>query len=334
MKIFTYGCGAFGLALSTVLSDNGHKIFVYTRNEISKNEINEKHTLEKHLGDRQIGKNIVATNDFNELNDSEYLLICVPSKAYKNAINELNIHLKRKINIINATKGLESSTDSRISEFVFKNLNKNYILNFASILGPGFAKEIIEKKLTCVNAVSSDSNYAQEIQKLFSNEYFRVYTASDLIGAEFASSIKNSIAIASGMLEGLGYEENTKAALVTRGLYEMAKISVELGAKKDTFFGLCGLGDLMLTCNSSESRNFSFGYKIGTKNSAKEIVENNTITIEGLYTTKVINNLAKMHRIEMPIISTLYEILFNFKTPSIEIKRVMKRPLKEENFTF
>lgn len=334
MKIFTYGCGAFGLALSTVLSDNGHKVFVYTRNEISKNEINEKHTLEKYLGNRQIGKNIIATNDFNELNDSDYLLICVPSKAYKDAINELNIYLKRKINIINATKGLESSTDSRISEFIFNNLNNDYILNFASILGPGFAKEIMEKKLTCVNAISNNLNYAQEIQKLFSNEYFRVYTASDLIGAEFASSIKNSIAIASGMLEGLGYEENTKAALVTRGLYEMAKISVEFGAKKDTFFGLCGLGDLMLTCNSDKSRNFSFGYKIGEKNSAKEIVENNTITIEGLYTTKVIYNLAKMHKIEMPIISTLYEILFNFKTPSIEIKQVMKRPLKEENFTF
>ena len=202
----------------------------------------------------------------------------------------------------------------------------------ASILGPGFAKEVCLHNLTCLNSVSTSLTFAKEIQNLFSNNYFRVYVSNDVIGAEYASSIKNAIAIASGLMKGLGYNENTKSALITRGLAEMTRFGLKMGANKDTFFGLTGVGDLVLTCNSNESRNFTFGYLIGQRKDAKKVIEENKITIEGLYTIKVIHDLANTYHIETPIINALYDILYEFKDIRLTVKNLMLRPLKMESF--
>ena len=209
MRIFTLGSGAWGLALSNVLTENGNEVFVYTRHNENKNEINNSHTLSKYLPGVYLNKNILAVNDFAILNESDYVLLAVPSKSIKDAIDELNEHLNKKIRIINATKGLEPSTNKRIQEYISLNLKKEYFCDLASILGPGFASEVCKHNLTCLNSVSSSLEFAKEVQNLFSNNYFRVYVSNDVIGSEYGSSIKNAIAIASGLIKGLGFNENT-----------------------------------------------------------------------------------------------------------------------------
>lgn len=332
MKIFTLGSGAWGLALSNVLAENGNEVFVYTRHIENKNEINSSHTMSKYLPDVYLNKNILAVNDFSKLNESDYVLLAVPSKSIKDAIDKLNEHLSKKIKIINATKGLEPSTNKRIQEYISLNLKKEFFYELASILGPGFASEVCKHNLTCLNSVSSSLDFAKEVQNLFSNNYFRVYVSNDVIGSEYGSSIKNAIAIASGLIKGLGFNENTKSALITRGLAEMTRFGVKNGANKDTFFGLTGVGDLVLTCNSEESRNYRFGYLIGKSQNAKKVIEENKITIEGLYTIKVIHQLAKEENIDTPIINALYDILYEFKDINLTVQNLMLRPLKMETF--
>ena len=327
MRIFTLGSGAWGLALSNVLAENGNQVFVYTRHIESKNEINNLHTLSKYLPDVFLNKNILAVNDFALLNESDYVLLAVPSKSIKDAIDELNERLNKKIKIINAP-----STNKRIQEYISLNLNKEFLCDLASILGPGFASEVCKHNLTCLNSVSSSLEFAKEVQNLFSNNYFRVYVSNDVIGSEYGSSIKNAIAIASGLIKGLGFNENTKSALITRGLAEMTRFGVKNGANKDTFFGLTGVGDLVLTCNSEESRNYRFGFLIGKSLNAKKVIEENKITIEGLYTIKVIHQLAKEENIDTPIINALYDILYEFKDINLTVQNLMLRPLKIETF--
>ena len=310
MKIFTLGSGAWGLALSNVLAENGNQVFVYTRHIESKNEINNLHTLSKYLPDVFLNKNILAVNDFALLNESDYVLLAVPSKSIKE----------------------EPSTNKRIQEYISLNLNKEFLCDLASILGPGFASEVCKHNLTCLNSVSSSLEFAKEVQNLFSNNYFRVYVSNDVIGSEYGSSIKNAIAIASGLIKGLGFNENTKSALITRGLAEMTRFGVKNGANKDTFFGLTGVGDLVLTCNSEESRNYRFGFLIGKSQNAKKVIEENKITIEGLYTIKVIHQLAKEENIDTPIINALYDILYEFKDINLTVQNLMLRPLKMETF--
>ncbi len=330
MKFFTIGSGAWGLALSNVLSENGHHVFVYARNNELINEINEFHKASKYLSDVNLHSNLVATNDFNLINESDFVLIAVPSKSIKDVVLKTNETLNKKTDFINATKGLEPSSNKRIQEYLIENLKPEVLNYLASILGPGFAYEVCKHNLTCLNSISFNLDYAKKVQKIFSNAYFRVYVSDDVIGAEFASSIKNAIAIASGIIKGLGYNENSKAALITRGLAEMARFGINEGAKKDTFFGLTGVGDLVLTCNSTESRNYSFGYKVGKEKDVKKIVESNTQTIEGLYTIKVIYDLAKLKKIDTPIIDALYDIFYIYKDIEKVVNDLMLRPLKSE----
>lgn len=330
MKIFTFGSGAWGLALSNVLAENGNQVFVFSRSLDTAYELNNFHTSKKYLPEIILNENIKGTNELNEINSCDYLLIAVPSKAIKDIVDKLNFTLSKKIKIINATKGLEPTSNKRIQAYILDNLNNNYIENLASILGPGFAIEVCKHNLTCLNSVSENLDYAKTIQRLFSNNYFRVYASTDVRGAEYGSSIKNAIAIASGLMKGLGFNENTKAALITRGLTEMTRFGVKNGAKKETFFGLTGVGDLILTCNSTESRNFSFGYNVGITKDAKKVREENHITVEGLNTIKVIHKLSCEMDIDVPIINALYDILFEYKDIISTVQNLMLRPLKTE----
>ena len=330
MRIFTIGSGAWGIALSSVLVKNNHYVEIFTRHESLINEYNEKQTINKYFENIKLPSNLIFTCDFSRINDFDAVLIAVPSKNIKEISEKINQTLKHKVLFINATKGLEPTSNARIQEFMIKNINPELLGGLASILGPGFAKEVVLENITCVNSVSSDEKIGEKVQKLFSNNYFRVYYTSDVIGAEFASSIKNAIAIASGILYGLGYKENSKAALITRGLNELTRFGLKKGAKKETFFGLSGVGDLLLTCNSTESRNFKFGKMISELKSAKKALEANKDTVEGVYTIKVIHNISKKDNIDMPIINSLYELVFLDKDLHQTILEIMNRPLKNE----
>lgn len=332
MRIVVLGSGAWALALADVLANNGNEVLVYTRKIEAQEEINNKHTNSKYLNDLTINKNIVASTNLKELiEENDTFLLCVPSTSVSSLLNQIKEYIKRPINIINATKGLDPNNKLTIQSIIKKEIDNKYIKSLVSILGPGFAKEVIERNLTCVCSVSSSLNDAKYVQKLFSNDYFRVYTCLDVIGAELYSSIKNAIAIASGIVSGLGYKENSKACLITRGLKEMRIVGKAFNALDTTFYGLTGMGDLILTCSSSTSRNFKAGYKIGLDDSSEEFLKTNKETVEGLATILTLKEIIDEKHLDLPIISSLYEVIYNNKKPSILIKELMKRPLKDED---
>jgi glycerol-3-phosphate dehydrogenase (NAD(P)+) len=332
MKIGILGSGAWGLALGNILAENGNDVMTYSRSLDVVYEINRYHTHRKVLGDCILNSGLIASIDLKEvIGEAEIVLIAVPSKAVKDMITELNKVLDHKVLIVNATKGLDLGTNMTMQKLIKANLKKKLYSNIVSILGPSFANEVVRHNLTCVCSCCSSLEVAKEVQVIFSNNYFRVYAMDDVIGAEIYSSMKNAIAIASGISKGLGYGENSKAALITRGLVEMQTVGKAVGAKEKTFFGLTGLGDLILTANSSESRNFTAGFTIGKNNGAKEFLKNNTVTVEGIATVKVIYDFAKENSLDLPIISALYDVLYNEKVPSDEvIHNLMIRDLKVE----
>lgn len=332
MKIAVIGSGAWGSALANVLADNNINVVLYGRDEKIVDEINKKHILSKYLGDSKLNEKLVATTNFSSaLKGSDYILIAVPSKSVVEIIKKINLNLDHKVKIINATKGLEINTNRTIQNLIYDDLNSNFNDGVISILGPSFAKEVVNKNITCVCSISNNMEDASEVSKIFSNSYFRLYALDDVVGAEIFSSMKNAIAIASGICLGLGFGENTKAALITRGLKEMSDFGKVMGAKETTFMGLTGVGDLMLTCNTFESRNFSCGFEIGKVDSSKEFLKKNKTTVEGIATVEVIHNIALKKGIDLPIISALYDVLYQDTRPSITIKSLMNRPLKAEN---
>lgn len=330
MNYGVIGAGAMGLALANVLLDNNKNVLIYGRNPAKVKYLNEKHQSE-YLDNIKLNEKLKVIDSLEELlNFSDALIIAVPSKEVKNIIKEINLIIKHKVLIVNAAKGLEHNSKIGMQELIKLNFNNDYFLGVVSLLGPGFAKEIIRRNITLICAVSEDLNQAKLIQNDFSNDYFRVYVSDDVIGAEIGSAMKNAIAIASGILAGLGYGENSKAALITRGLVEIQRLGKILGGKSTTFLGLTGVGDLILTCNSLNSRNYSIGYEIGKTNDSLKALSSNHLTIEGYDTVKVLKELANENEIELPIINGLYRVLYLNDKPSIVINELMSRPLKEE----
>ncbi len=237
--------------------------------------------------------------------------------------------------IINASKGFDLDTSSRISDTIRSVFDENQINPVVSIIGPSHAEEVVIRILTAVCAVSLDETYAKDVQLLFSNQYFRVYTSTDEVGAEYGVAYKNVIAVASGIIAGLGYGDNTRAALITRGLTEMIRYGVVKGGKIETFYGLTGIGDLVVTCSSVHSRNFQAGYAIGQSNRAIDFMMHNTKTVEGIRTCKVIYEDVKTHDygIEIPICEAVYQVLFENANPQERIVSLMLRDLKPEQLT-
>ena len=217
-----------------------------------------------------------------------------------------------------------------MSEVIRETIPEEKRYEVVSLLGPSHAEEVILSHVTMICAVSRSLAKARKVQKLFSNEYFRVYALKDEVGAELGAAIKNSIAIISGISDGMGFGDNAKAAIVTRGLVEIIRFGQYFGAKKETFLGLTGVGDLMVTCNSVHSRNYRAGKRIGQDGTAKYLLENLTETVEGIRTTEVVYKIAKEHNISMPIVSAIYKIIYEDKPLNEALVGLMTRPLKEE----
>ena len=331
MKIGVFGGGEFGLALSDILANNNQKVIIFDRNPLKVDYINKNHTIPR-FENYQINHDIIVSNNLNEVvKDSDYIILATTSNSIKLILKEILPLINKDVIIINAAKGFDLDYKMTLIEVIENmTINNKYIKGIGSILGPGFAIEIIKKNLTCVCSVSKDLNVAKKIQELFSNNYFRVYSLTDTIGAQIGTSLKNAIAIASGAIMGLGYGENSKASLITRGLAEITRFGLYFKAEEKTFLGLTGLGDLVLTCNSNESRNFQAGYIIGTHDDVNYFFEHNNLTVEGINTIKVVYEIATSHNIDMPIINGLYQSLFEKVKPSTIINMLMERPLKEE----
>jgi glycerol-3-phosphate dehydrogenase (NAD(P)+) len=331
MKITVIGSGAMGSALANVLADNGEEVLVYGVDKEQLEDMAKRHKNTAIFGDLVLNKSILTSDSLSfSIKWADAILFAVPSKFIASVARDVDKNLHERKLIINATKGLSEEGDKTIQEVIYSSISEEKIEGVVSLLGPGFAKEIVEKNLTCICAVSKSKTLATEVQKIFSNDYFRVYVLTDVIGAEIASSMKNAIAIASGIITGLGYSENTRAALITRGLNEMVKFGIALGAKEETFYGLTGVGDLVLTCSSMESRNFSLGYEIGKNDLFSKSMFGEKKTIEGVNAIEVIHDLSKELKLDLPIIESLYKVLFMDEKPSKMAIKLMKRPLKEE----
>ena len=239
-------------------------------------------------------------------------------------------YLTKKVILVNTAKGFEPTTNKRMSEAIRESFDADKLSSVVSLIGPSHAEEVVIRLLTTVCSVSQNIEDAKTVQKIFSNDYFRVYTGDDEIGSELGVAIKNSIALASGMLAGLGYGDNTRAALITRGLAEMIRFGEAFGGQTKTFYGLTGIGDLIVTCTSIHSRNFEAGYQIGKANSSDIFWKNNKKTVEGVRTTEVLYRLKNEHNISMPIVDEIYKVLYENKKPSDSAVELMLRELKAE----
>ena len=330
MKITVIGGGSWGLALSKVLSDNNHEVLVYDVNERIVNKINDLHICLQL--DENIPENIIATNNlFEAINFSDIILFAVPTKVLRFAITETLKHLKSSKLFINAAKGIEPETFLRISEIFTEMIPEKYMRGFVSLSGPSHAEEVIKGLTTVITASSEKTENAEFVQDLFHNtEYFRVYTSTDLKGAEMGGALKNIFALASGLIAGKGLGYNARAALITRGLVEMEKFYEIYGADTKSLMGLTGIGDLIVTCTSPHSRNFQAGYKIGHGKDLEETLNSMTMVVEGIRTCEAAYKFAQEKNLDMPIISAIYEVLFNRMDPDVAVKMLLGRSSKAE----
>ena len=330
MRIGILGSGSWGTALAQVLSDNGNDVLLYGVVASEVNDINVNHRNSAFFGDAPVNESVRATLDISDIAGyNDIIVIAVPTKFITDALKNVKPYISESTVIVNVSKGFEMSTNKRMSDCIRDALSGVSYRGFASLIGPSHAEEVILRKLTSLCAVSLDKSIAEEIQVAFSNNYLRVYVTSDEVGAEYGVAIKNIIAIASGMLEGIGYGDNAKAALITRGLQEMIRYGTSKGGCQSTFFGLTGVGDLIVTCFSPHSRNYRAGLLIGKADSVSAL-EGNSSTVEGVNSCKSVYEDAEKSGIEMPIVSAVYRVLFMGSKPSDEVEAIMNRPLKSE----
>ena len=330
MKTLVIGSGSWGTGLGQVLCDNGREVIIYGNCKEQIDDIEQNHRNAMFFEDVQLNPDLHATMDVNVVKDADVVVLSVPTIAIESVCRQIDPLLKGKVIIVNTSKGFHPETNERMSQVIRRFISEEHLSSVVSLIGPSHAEEVVIRMLTTICAVSLRHEDAVVIQELFSNDYFRVYTGSDEIGSEVGVALKNAIAVASGVLSGLGYGDNTRAALMTRGLAEMIRFGTAMGGKPETFMGLTGIGDLIVTCSSRHSRNFQAGYEIGKANDAQAFWKYNKKTVEGVRTAKVVYELAQQMHIDMPITSEIYKVLYENKDPKQSARDLMLRDLKPE----
>ncbi len=325
-KIGIIGSGSWGLTLSRLPHEKGNNVKVLCRRQEKKEDLESKRRDPKRLGETEIPHGIDFTTIAEELNDSEYLIFAVPSQNLRAYLNIIAPKLTCK-KIISVIKGIEAKTYKTPSEILQEFFPNSLI---AVLAGPSIAREVLKKIPTSVVVASKDENFAKEAQNLFHTSYFRVYYSSDVKGCELGGAIKNVIAIAAGIIDGLGYGANTKGALIVRGAREMMRLGEKLGAYPLTFSGLSGIGDLITTCFSAHSRNRIVGESIVKGFTPEEIQKNMDMIAEGIETSHVIYELAKKVDVEVPIVEYVHKILKKEIAPMDAIMAILNRPPKPE----
>lgn len=326
MTISILGAGSWSTAIADLLAER-EDVLIYARDEKVVSSINNDHVNIKYFPDNNLSKNIKATNNLNEIFENKYIVNGIPTQQIRNVLKESNCLLKDDHVIINLSKGLELSSHKRISE-IFKDFNPN--ISFVVLSGPSHAEEVILKMPTTIVSASEDMDLAKDVQNIFVRDYFRVYSSNDLIGVELGGAIKNILAFGIGMAQGLGYGDNAKAALITRGIHEMSRFACEFGAEFKTINGLAGVGDLIVTTTSVHSRNNRAGILVGQGLSLEELNEKIKMVVEGIPTTKSVYELAKQKNIDLPITNEIYQVLFNNKDCNESVKDLMMREIKSE----
>lgn len=333
-KIAVLGAGSWGSTLASVLIENGHDVTLYTNVVEQAAELNEKHTNEQYMPGFKYSEKLRATTDLEEaLTDTDAILFVVPTKVTRlvaKQVKEVLAKLKQRPMVIHASKGLEIGTHKRISEIIHEELTDRYCSSIVVLSGPSHAEEVARHDITLITAASEEEKAAEQVQDMFTNNYLRIYTNNDVVGVETGAAFKNVIAIGAGILHGLGYGDDAKAALMTRGLAEVARLGMAYGASPLTFMGLSGVGDLIVTCTSVHSRNWRCGDQLGQGKPFDEVIEDMGMVIEGINTAKAAYDLSREEHIEMPITEAIYNVLYNKADIKEEIGSLMTRDSKSE----
>lgn len=328
MFVGVIGSGSWGTALAQVLADNNVKTLIWGRDNKEVDAINNIHEI-KYFPDVKISDKLKATSDFKDLAEADIILIATPTKALAEIIEMINLNCKKEIIIINVAKGLFPNTGERLSVAIKRLVDPSILKSIVSLVGPTHAEEVIKRLETVVSSVSDDEESALLVQSLFANDYFRVYTSQDVIGAEIGAAVKNVIAIAGGILVGVGLGDNAKAALITRGLAEISRLGIAMGADLETFMGLTGVGDLIVTATSPHSRNYQAGLQIG-KYGSDYFWENNHTTVEGARAVVEVLKLAEDYKVSMPLSQAVYNVLYEKSDVHSMITELMTRDLRSE----
>ncbi|HSS21177.1 MAG TPA: NAD(P)H-dependent glycerol-3-phosphate dehydrogenase [Pyrinomonadaceae bacterium] len=330
-RIAVIGAGSWGTALAIVAARAGHDVSLWSRNTAVVDAINHEHINTVYLKDATVPKQVVATSDLPAtVSGAEFVILAAPSHATRQLLEVLNPVLNHESVVVSATKGIEIETGKRISEVV-ADVAPLSRPGFVCLSGPSFAKEVVQGHPTAVVAASDDSDAARAVQAALSFDNLRIYTNDDLVGTELGGSIKNVIAIAAGMVDGLGFGSNSVAALVTRGLAEMIRLALREGARRETLMGLAGLGDLVLTCTGGLSRNRFVGQELGKGRKLEDVAAGMNEVAEGVKTTLAVQHLATQLGVEMPITREVYAVLYEGKLASDATSQLMMRALREES---
>ena len=328
-KVAIIGAGSWGIALATVLDTNGHDVTVWSIVEEEIAMLKEKHEHVDKLPGVMLSENIRFTSDLKEaVGDKEFLVLAVPSVYTRSTARMMAEYVTEGQVIVCVAKGIEEDTLMILSDIVEQEIPQ---ADVAVMCGPSHAEEVGRCLPTTVVAGAKSQKTAEKIQDLFMNDVFRVYTSPDMLGMELGGSLKNVIALAAGMADGLGYGDNTKAALITRGITEIARLAVAMGAKLETLCGLTGIGDLIVTCESKHSRNRKAGMLIGQGYTMQQAMDEVKMVVEGVYSAKAALALAKKYDIELPIIEEVNQVLFDDKPAKEAVKDLMIREKRPEH---
>lgn len=324
MDISILGSGSWGTSMGKLLANNGHNVKIWSRSEKIMRNINNGENPH-YLPGISLPKNLMATTNLKEAtNNTEVIVLALPAQAIRSILEK--IYYNNQV-IVNLSKGIEITTGCLISDVV-KDVLKTE--KYYTLSGPSHAEEVARDVPTSVVLAGKNDEYIKKIQKEFSNVSFRIYTNNDLKGVEVSGAVKNIYAVASGVIDAMGNWDNTKAALITRASVEMMRIGEFFGGEKDTYAGLAGIGDLIVTCTSQHSRNRYVGEQLGRGKKLDEILKNMKMVAEGVYTVKAVHDIALKNKIEMPIAEKLYEVIYDGIDPKKAIHELMTRKLKSE----
>jgi glycerol-3-phosphate dehydrogenase (NAD(P)+) len=320
------GTGSWGTALAIVLADNGYNVGMWGRSEAAVKEINESHTNEKYLKGCMLPDNITATSNLGDvIGGTNTIVLAVPTKAIRQVLGDIQKVQSEPLTIVHVSKGIEPDSLLRISQIIEQAMKPENLKDIVVLSGPSHAEEVSLRHPTTVVASSENIEAAVKVQNMFMNNQFRVYTNTDMVGVEIGGALKNIIALAAGVGDGLGYGDNAKAALITRGLVEISRLGVKMGANPLTFSGLSGIGDLIVTCTSVHSRNWRAGNMLGKGMNLDKVLEKMGMVVEGVRTTKAAKQLATEYGVSMPITDALYDILFNDVDAREAVDQLMQR---------
>ena len=327
MKITFLGGGSFGTALAKSMTVIGHDVLLYVRDQERVRHINEEHINEKYLKGIQLPENLKATSDLKKaLTGREIIVLAVPSNAVRDIAEKIKPHLRGDEIIVSIAKGIDPKTLRPLSETILDIINTDPVI----LSGPSHAEELALELPTTLVASSHNELAMVRVQEAFSCDTLRVYRNHDLMGVEIGGAVKNIIALAAGISDGIGYGDNAKAALMTRGLAEIIRIGEKMGADTVTFYGLTGIGDLIVTCTSMHSRNRRCGMLIGQGHTMDEATKEVGMVVEGIKATQAFFELAKHHHVDMPITDAVHRVLFEGADPKVAVHDLMKRELKRE----